>query len=249
MLDSEKVANDGKQNDLYLLNSNRPKRVTWRCFDIPFHKGEDIRLLPFIERQRRLIQALTEAQDGDLLPAESLGNASSLEEVLAFKKAAIDRGFEGIVVKGTRSVYENNAWLKMKKVQSGDWVITGVKQTKEWVAHGIAETFLVSRYDQEQNAFKPVGAVSSGLSKKVKAELGEQLRNGLLIPISPSMGKWEFLPVEPKIVVEVAYTGVIKHALREPRLLRVRTDKAPLNCTSNPFFLVSKAFSVWYASF
>ncbi len=225
MIDAEMIANQGKQNDVYLLNSNRPKLVRYMVFDILRLQKEDLRNRPFEERLRILGRLLKERAQENLLPATTIVNATTPTGVLNAKETAVSWGFEGVVVKSLRGYYRDNAWLKLKKQLTADVVILGVNRTKAFEQYAIAETFKYGHWDPEQGKFAEDGSVSAGLQKSVKASIGRIAVN------HPKETTKETIYIEPKIVIEVDYTGVTPGGtFREPRIKRIRPDKQPADC-------------------
>jgi len=108
-----------------------------------------------------------------------------------------------------------------------DLVIVGAEWGEGKRAHWLSSYLLAAR-DPETGEFLPVGKAGTGMTE-------EDLENmtQLLKPlIKKEMGKEAEL--EPRVVVEVAFQEIQKSpnyrsgfALRFPRIVRVREDKAP----------------------
>jgi ATP-dependent DNA ligase len=150
VLDAEMIANEGKQNDLYLLNTNRPKTVSYRIFDILKLEGNDLREQTLNERLSFLEKKLLAlANPQELQLAETLAIAENLEAVIAAGDAAIARGFEGVVVKPLLSSYSDNVWIKIKKNSTADLVVLGIVKTESWLKAHIPHSFLIGYWDNE----------------------------------------------------------------------------------------------------
>jgi DNA ligase 1 len=161
-----------------------------------------------------------------LAPALTANSAEHLEEIFV---AARQRGNEGLMVKDLTSPYapgrRGKSWLKLKKeLATLDVVVTAV----EW-GHGKRNkvlsdyTFAVRDGEELLN----VGKAYSGLTD---VEIAEMTQWFLEHTIQDEGYRRQ---VEPKIVLEVAFNNMMRSsrhasgfALRFPRILRIRTDKA-----------------------
>ncbi|MGZ4879352.1 MAG: ATP-dependent DNA ligase [Candidatus Angelobacter sp.] len=161
-----------------------------------------------------------------LAPALTADSATNLEEIFS---AARERGNEGLMIKDLHAPYtpgrRGKSWLKLKKeLATLDVVVTAV----EW-GHGKRNkvlsdyTFAVRDGDKLLN----VGKAYSGLTDVEIAEMTEWFK-------AHTIDDQGFRrTVEPKIVLEVAFNNMMRssrhesgYALRFPRILRLRTDKA-----------------------
>ena len=159
-------------------------------------------------------------------PAVTADSSAHLNEIFA---AARRRGNEGLMVKDLTSPYSpgrrGKSWLKLKKeLGTLDVVVTAV----EW-GHGKRNqvlsdyTFAVRDGDELLN----VGKAYSGLTD---AEIAEMTQWFLDHTIADQGFR---RTVEPRIVLEVAFNNMMRsnrhesgYALRFPRILRIRIDKA-----------------------
>ncbi|MGZ4866651.1 MAG: ATP-dependent DNA ligase [Candidatus Angelobacter sp.] len=161
-----------------------------------------------------------------LAPALTADSATNLEEIFS---AARERGNEGLMIKDLHAPYtpgrRGKSWLKPKKeLATLDVLVTAV----EW-GHGKRNkvlsdyTFAVRDGDKLLN----VGKAYSGLTDVEIAEMTEWFK-------AHTIDDQGFRrTVEPKIVLEVAFNNMMRssrhesgYALRFPRILRLRTDKA-----------------------
>jgi ATP-dependent DNA ligase len=147
---------------------------------------------------------------------------------------------DGVIAKQLDAVYasgERSAMLKIKQIRSADCVIGGFRYASDAKVIG---SLLLGLYDD--GLLHHVGFTSAfkaterrALTKKFEALRKAPGFTGNA-PGGPSRwstertGEWE--PVEPKIVVEVAYDhfagGRFRHGTK---ILRWRKDKAPKQCT------------------
>jgi DNA ligase-1 len=155
--------------------------------------------------------------------------AISPAQIDAAFDAAQQRGNEGLMLKSLRSTYQPGrrgaAWVKLKReLATLDVVVTAVEYGHGRRAAVLSDyTFAV----QDGAELKNVGKAYSGLTDEEISTLTQWFLEHTL----EGSNHWQ-LPVEPKIVLEVAFNNVMKsdrhnsgYALRFPRIVRVRGDK------------------------
>ena len=156
-----------------------------------------------------------------------------------FKKAG--RDLDGIVAKQLEAPYasgERTAVVKVKQIRTADCVVGGFRYAR---ASRVIGSLLLGLYDDDgllhhvgfTSAFK--ASERRPLTKKFEALKKPPGFTGSA-PGGPSRwstdrtGEWE--PVDPRVVVEVAYDhftgGRFRHGTK---LLRWRPDKKPRQCT------------------
>ncbi len=155
--------------------------------------------------------------------------ATSSQELDEMFERAQARGNEGVMVKDLRSVYtpgrRGRSWLKLKReLATLDVVVT----MAEW-GHGKRARVLsdVTFAVRASERFLNVGKAYSGLTDTEIAELTQWF-------LHHTIEDRGFLRiVEPAIVLEVAFNAVMRsdrhdsgYALRFPRIVRIRRDKA-----------------------
>ncbi|MCC6023173.1 MAG: ATP-dependent DNA ligase [Thaumarchaeota archaeon] len=194
-------------------------------FDILYLDGRELLDMPYRER-RELLEKL--------IPAEYLAPrivTSSIEEVQAFMRRAMEEGHEGLMAKNLDSPYRpgrrERLWLKIKPADTLDLVIVAA----DW-GHGRRMGWLsnyhLAAYNPETGEFEVVGKTFKGLTDEEFEWMTKRL---LELKISDD---GYTVTVRPRIVVEVAYNEIQKspkyksgYALRFARITRVRADKAP----------------------
>lgn len=129
-------------------------------------------------------------------------------------------GFEGIVLKPNLSYYAK--WLKLKEKHTIDVVVLGVKKTDSWRKERLPYTFLVGIHENDQ--FTPIGDVSSGLN------LTEREAIATYVPELKHSEGSEYIYLKPHLVFEVEYHQKTPNGLREPKIKRIRFDKAVTEC-------------------
>ncbi|MFQ6135259.1 MAG: hypothetical protein ACE5KU_05535 [Nitrososphaerales archaeon] len=129
----------------------------------------------------------------------------------------IEEGYEGAVVKADVEYQSSHAWLKVKKLQSGDFIILGVNtRKKSWLERREARSLLIGCYEDE-----------------VLREVGEATHPNPVDWSKLMTGETRgvFLLVRPMVAVEVEFQeetedGRLRHAI----IKRVRTDKPAESC-------------------
>jgi bifunctional non-homologous end joining protein LigD len=144
---------------------------------------------------------------------------------------ACREGWEGVIAKRRDSLYEHRRspnWLKMKCEASQELVVGGFTDPQGGRV-GLG-ALLVGYFEGE--AFVFAGKVGTGFDTTLLLQLRARL-DAIEVP-NPPFTRSIGLPrirahwVRPEIVVQVAFIEWTVHGkLRHPRLLGIRTDKAP----------------------
>src|SRR5690606_9024971 len=168
-----------------------------------------------------------------LLPSTHVQLVHVEDDGLALYSAAIEAGFEGVVAKRCDSKYEagrrSRHWLKVKRVDTADFVVGGYTRGKGWRASQFGSLLL--GVPVPGGKLKYTGRVGSGFNDALLADLKRRFepivtrRMPFLERPEESQGAtW----VEPTTVVEVRYAEVTPLGqLRAPVFVRVRDDKTP----------------------
>ena len=193
------------------------------CFDLLYFCGIDLRERPYDDRRRYLEQCLLPSAHVQLVHAEDDGPA--------LYAAAIEAGFEGIVAKRRDSKYEagrrSRHWLKVKRVDSADFVVGGYTRGKGWRTSQFGSLLLGKRAGRGKLAY--IGRVGSGFDDALLAALKARLEP-LKTDAMPFLERPDEVQgatwVKPQTVVEVRYAEVTPLGqLRAPVFVRVRDDK------------------------
>lgn len=200
--------------------------------------GEPTVELPLEERRERL-ERLYGRVEGDARIA--LSPATRDRAVAARWLAGVGHDTDGVIAKQLGAPYrsgERDAMYKIKRVRTADCVVGGYRPGAGERSVG---SLLLGLYD-ESGLLHYVG-FTSALSAKERAHVEPQLRAltaGASFtgrrPGGPS--RWSrgrptaWIPVEPRIVIEVGFDHVTAGRFRHgTRALRFRPDKAPAQCT------------------
>jgi ATP-dependent DNA ligase len=202
-------------------------------------EGKSLLALPLRERRKNL-----EAFARKNLKAKSGVRLSPATTELATAKKWFDKvggNLDGVIAKQIEAPYasgERTAMMKIKQIRSADCVIGGFRYASNSRLLG---SLLLGLYDDDgllhhvgfTSAFK--ASERPALTKKFEALRKKPGFTGNA-PGGPSRwstersGEWE--PVDPKIVVEVAYDHFTGARFRHgTKILRYRPDKAPRQCT------------------
>jgi DNA ligase-1 len=202
------------------------------AFDLLRRDGADALDAPLRERRAALEELVLPERTGGGLLYSHLATARGAAEVDAFFDDARTRHNEGLMIKDPDSTYQPGrrglGWLKLKRALATlDCVVVGV----EW-GHGKRRgvlsdyTFAVLAPDGE--TLLTIGKAYTGLTDVEIAQMTEYF----LANTVQDHGRYR--TVIPKIVVEIAFDRIQRsarhrsgYALRFPRIVRIRTDKAP----------------------
>ena len=233
ILDGEVVAFDAEGRPSFGAMQNRSaanERAVYYCFDLLHFAGVNLRASPYADRRRYLAQCL--------LPSPRVQLVHAVDDGVALQAAAADAGFEGVMGKRKSSRYEagkrSGAWLKVKSIKSGEFVIGGYTQGKG--SRAPLGSVLVGTWKGDKLAF--ASHVGSGIDDLTLPALRAKLEP-LKTRISPFSSKPELHSpttwVRPELVAEVKFQGWTDDgALRAPVFLRLRDDVDPKSVRFDP---------------
>ncbi|WP_117211437.1 ATP-dependent DNA ligase [Allorhizocola rhizosphaerae] len=214
------------------------------CFDL-LALDADLTGLPFAQRRARLEQILADAGPPVHLTPATTDPAQALRWFEEFEGAGLD----GLIAKLPDTLYEPGKRLmyKVKHARTADAVVAGFRWHKQ--GEGIVGSLVLGLYDKH-GTLHHVG-VSSSFSMQRRRELVDEIApyrdpathpwlgstvEGQRLPGAPS--RWsgtknlEFIPLEPKLVVEVAYDAMEGDRFRHTaQFKRWRPDREPGSCT------------------
>lgn len=195
--------------------------VDIRIFDTLVVDNESIMERPYSERLK-ITQDLWPDHSTECLPLD-IESAYSI---------AISRGYEGVMVKDADAPYQTkrtDALLKYKPPRlEVDAVIISAKYG-EGKRHDVFGSFEIAVLD-ENREWVSLGSVGTGLSDGDLVRLTTLLKR---VVDTYEKGVFNLLP---RIVLEVTADAITQnddggYGLRFPRVLRIRDDKSPMDCT------------------
>jgi DNA ligase-1 len=155
--------------------------------------------------------------------------ASRPEELEGLFTSAQARGNEGLMIKDLASPYtpgrRGKAWLKMKRALATLDVVVTAAEFGHGKRIGVLSDYTFAVWDGDR--LVNIGKAYSGLTDAEISEMTQWFLEHTLV------NEGFRRQVEPKIVLEVAFNNMMKserhesgYALRFPRIVRIRTDKA-----------------------
>jgi DNA ligase-1 len=231
--------------------------LRYYAFDLLYVDGTDCTPLPQQERSQRLRALVREQPDGVVHVAPQLDTADALA-LGRFFDETVARGLEGLVVKRPDAPYHAGArqfhWVKLKRgyqralADTFDLVIVGYDRGRGKRARLGIGSLLCAVYDPEQDRFRTVSRVGSGLREEEWVDLRERL-DAVRVDARPARVESLIAPdvwVEPTYVVEVIAAEITRsplhtcgqrddqpgYALRFPRVASVRFDRRPEDATT-----------------
>ncbi len=206
--------------------------ATLMLFDMLEHNGKDLRALTLEQRHAHL-EKFVAATKGVFQISPGTSDPRTANRWLASGR------YEGVIAKRLDGPYlaGEREMIKVKRRRTADCVVGGFRYASNSKLVG---SFLLGLYNVE-NKLDHVGFTSGfgAFDRKELTALVESLRGGEGFtgnaPGGPS--RWstdrsaEWVPLKPKLVVEVSYDHVSNNRFRHgTRLLRLRPDKAPEQC-------------------
>jgi len=204
--------------------------IQLHLFDIVYLNGKQLFDRPFAER-RSILESVIKPIRKKLEPAKQLVT-DDVKAIDRFYKKALQDNQEGIFLKVLSSLYvfgrHVGGWYKIKPImETLDLVIVGATWGEGARAKWIT-SYELACIDPDTGKFLTCGMMSTGLTEEEYKTMTEALKP----LITEERGKK--IRVKPKIVIEVGYQEIQKSpnyssgfALRFPRFVRERSDKAP----------------------
>ncbi len=214
-----------RKYDIEKMVKEIPIRI--HLFDLLLYEGKNYMNRPLAERWEKLKQVVKESKDFKL--ADHI-ETQDIDEAEKFYKEALKHGQEGVIVKNLEARYQPGKrvgyWLKVKEIlEPLDLVVVGAEWGEGKRTRWLGSLILAAK---KGDHFVETGRMASGLTEEQMEELTKKLRPLII----SEEGK--IVKVKPQIVIEVGYEEIQKspkyesgYALRFPRLMRIRDDKAP----------------------
>jgi DNA ligase 1 len=202
------------------------------AYDLLYANGKVLLDQPLSERRHLLGQVVPDQGPVRMSRGKLVADAALLDDEFELARA---RGNEGLMIKSPGSPYKpgrrGRDWLKLKRaIATLDVAVTSVE-----VGHGkrrnlLSDYTFAVRRSEEDNELLNIGKAYSGLTDQELTNLTEWFKNHTLQEFAHGRVR----VVEPSIVIEVTFDRVQPskrhksgYALRFPRILRLRPDKAP----------------------
>ena len=202
------------------------------AYDLLYATGKVLLDQPLSERRHLLGQVVPDQGPVRMSRGKLLSDAALLDYEFELARG---RGNEGLMIKSPSSPYKpgrrGRDWLKLKRaIATLDVAVTAVE-----VGHGkrrnlLSDYTFAVRRSEEDDELLNIGKAYSGLTDQELTELTEWFKNHTLQEFAHGRVRI----VEPVIVIEVTFDRVQPskrhksgYALRFPRILRLRPDKAP----------------------
>lgn len=213
--------------------------VEVNVFDILYYNGKNLIKEDF-KKRRELIEKIITNKPRKIVVVRNL-ITSKEEDAEKFYKESLNAGNEGVMFKKLDSPYKPGArvghMIKLKPtMETLDLVIAGAEwgtgKRATWLS-----SFVLACIDEDGN-FLEIGKMGTGIKEKAEEGISfEQLTEELKPLIISEKGRE--VKIKPKIVVEVSYEEIQKsptyssgYALRFPRLVNLRLDRDPSECST-----------------
>lgn len=214
-----------RKYDIQKLKAEIPVEV--RPFDLIYH-GEPILERSYSQRWQKLKEIVTEEEKELTLVDHE--ETSSEETVQEMQQKSLSEGHEGIMMKNLEAEYKPGNrvgyMVKLKPVmETLDLAIVGAKWSEGRRSDWLGRLYL-GCYDEENDEYKEVGKMATGLTDEQFKEITEKLKP---LIINEDGRK---VDVRPEVIVEAEYEEIQEspnyssgYALRFPRMKRFREDK------------------------
>ena len=201
------------------------------AYDLLYAAGKVLLDEPLAERRRLLNQLVPAGGPVRLSQGKLFTEAAALDDEF---DAARARGNEGLMIKSPASSYKpgrrGREWLKLKRaIATLDVAVTAVEVGHGKRRHLLSDYTFAVRRSAEDGELLNVGKAYSGLTDRELTELTEYFKEHTIQEFAHGRVRI----VEPTVVIEVTFDRVQpskRHksgfALRFPRILRLRPDKA-----------------------
>ncbi|MGC2572872.1 MAG: DNA ligase D [Candidatus Nitrosopolaris sp.] len=210
-------------------NLSRQIPATYYLFDILYLDGENLQILPFVDRRKILSDII--------VTNDRIRISDFIEEkgVKLFEKIK-SMGLEGMMAKRKSSKYMQRTrsadWLKIKNIKTQDCVVIGFTRG-EGNREGYFGSLLLAMYD-EKGELVFVGHTGSGFNFDLLDKICKRLEKMIIVsspikyvPYTNREPTW----VKPELVAEVKFhSWTNDRIMRAPIFLRLRDDKSPNEC-------------------
>lgn len=232
VLDGELLLGENSMNAQEVTGS-KPERAwelqekngwaQYKVFDILFWNGQDVRTQPYLVRRKILEEEIFSHHFGDYFTLAPVWEDDK-EEALA---RIFDQGGEGAILKNKMGLYgEKKNWVKVKRQETHDVVVTGYEDALE----------TSQKKSGEISATKYKGQIGS-------IKFGQFMKNGDLVEFGQCSGFDDALREEIsknksafmlRVMTIEAQQRLPSGKFRHPRFIQFRDDKNPEQCVYYP---------------
>ncbi len=222
-------------------------------FDLMYLNGENYMEKQLSERRKKLGEIIGKGNAIQLTRSIETGDPEKIEK---FFLESIENGLEGIIAKDPKAKYiagaRKYAWIKLKRSYKGELhdsvdvtIIGYFKGRGKRTQFGLGG-LLTAVYDDEDDMFRSIAKIGTGMSEEMLSELEEKLSK-IHKDKKPGRVDSEIEPdywVEPKYVIEVIADEITRsplhtagkekgpgYALRFPRMIKFREKKPEQSTT------------------
>jgi DNA ligase-1 len=226
-----------------------PVNLKFAAFDLCYVDNQDLTRLPLSVRRQRLQMLVGPMTGMPLTPAISISEgqiANGKEDVNRLYGHFRAQGYEGVIAKDPDGQYmlgaRDPSWRKKKPEITLDLVLLGaVLAVTSKEQAGRFGSYVIGARTPE-GGWHDAGDVA-GVDKERDQQIqGEIMREGLLtgrrIERPSSSGVRPGFELRPEIVVTIRFEGITREmgtgklSLRDPKLVVIRSDKAPSEADS-----------------
>lgn len=201
--------------------------VVFMIYDFLEWEGQDLRLLPFVERRQKILDH-PELFADPAFKLSPLFPLASWEEALKLREEAYQNGTEGLMLKRKDSTYgtgrKRGSWWKYKVESMTIDAVMIYAQPGSGYRSGLYTDYTFAVWDQGE--LVPIAKAYSGLKQEEIKEVDKWIRKETIEKFGPVR------KVTPAQVFEIAFENIQvsnRHksglALRFPRIKRWRKDK------------------------
>lgn len=232
ILDGELVAIDKNNHISFQLlqnaiHFNKPAKLIYYIFDMPFCLGFNIRSIGLQERKQILKKLFELEQLSSVLQYSDHIQGSGK----AIWQTSCELGLEGVISKHVDSPYESRRtknWLKVKCVRQQEFLIIGFLHSKK----RDFSSLLLGYYDDDLNLHY-CGHVGTGFSHATSEYLVKELTSLIQTKIScknipNALDKKNTVWTKPELIAVIKFSEWTEEKiLRQPVFLGLRSDKNP----------------------
>ncbi|MFH1063591.1 MAG: ATP-dependent DNA ligase [Candidatus Woesearchaeota archaeon] len=213
--------------------------VEVNVFDILSYGGESLLKRPFSERRERIEKMVTQTPYSIITAKQII--TDDLAAAQEFYAQALASGEEGIMAKKLDGIYKPGSrvgyGVKVKPVMESLDLVIVAAEWGEGKRSGWFTSFTLACFNHDTGEFMEIGKVGTGVKEKVELGVSFEELTNLLKPVVIKE-KGRNAEVKPTVVVEINFEEIQKsptyssgYALRFPRVIRIRDDRAPEECS------------------